>query len=64
MISASFMLTLHCSFSSLILSSISMISFYIFFKRLRLKYKGISEAGVVTLTEKEHGFAEHSYKNS
>ena len=41
-----------------------MISFYIFVKRLPLKHKGLYEAGVVTLTEKEYGFTDHSYKNS
>ena len=34
-----------------------MISLYIFSKRLRLKCKGLSDARVVLITEKEKGFA-------
>ena len=51
----------YCSFSSLILSSIAMISFYIFSKRLFLKHEGLSDARVASITEKEHGFAVHFF---
>ena len=36
-----------------------MISFYILFERLFLKYKGLSGARVVSFTKKEYGFAVH-----
>ena len=52
---ASFLLWYY-SFSSLILSSIVMISFDIFPRRLRMKRKGLSEARVVSLTKKEYVF--------
>ena len=41
-----------CSFSSLILSPITIISFYIHSKRLFLKHKGLSDARVVSITKK------------
>ena len=44
----------YCSFSSLILSS---ISFYILFKRVFLKFKGLSDARVGSITKKEYRFA-------
>ena len=52
---ASFLL-LYYSFPSLILSSIVMISFDIFPRRLRMERKGLSEARIVSLTKKEYGF--------
>ena len=48
-----------CSFSSLILSSIAMISFYILSKRFFLKCKGLSEARIPPITKKEYGFVVH-----
>ena len=50
-------LILCCSFSSLILSSIFMITFYILSERFHLKLKSLSDAGVVLLTRKDYGFA-------
>ena len=47
------------SFSSQILSSIVMISFYIFFKRFFQKRKGLSGERVVSITKKVYGFAVH-----
>ena len=47
----------YCSFSFLILSSIAIISFYIFSKRFFLKLKGASDLRAVSLTKKAHGFA-------
>ena len=35
-----------------------MISFYILSTRFFLKRKGLSDAGVVSITKKEYGFAE------
>ena len=50
----------YCSFSSLILSSIVMISFYILSTRVFLKRKGLSDAIVASITKKEYGtFAVH-----
>ena len=45
-LSASLLIS-YCSFSSLILSSVVMISFYILFKRFFLKHKGLSDVRVV-----------------
>ena len=53
------LLILYSRFSFLILSSIVMISFYISFKRLCLKHKGLSDARVGPLTKKEDSFAVH-----
>ena len=53
------LLILYCSFLSLILSSIAMISFYILPKRFFLKRKGLSDAIVAKITKKEYGFAVH-----
>ena len=36
-----------------------MIIFYIFSKRFFVKCKGLSDAGVVSITKKEYGFAVH-----
>ena len=47
----------YCSFSSLILSAIVIISFYILCKISFLKHKGLSGAEVVSVTKKWHGFA-------
>ena len=46
---AASLLILHCSFSSLILSSIVMISFYIISERLS---KGLSDARIASITKK------------
>ena len=46
-------------FSSQILSLIANFSFYILSKWLRLKFKRLSDARVVSLTKKENGFAMH-----
>ena len=54
---AASLFTSYYSFSSLILSSIVVISFYIFFIKLFLKCKLLSEERVVSFTEKEYGFA-------
>ena len=47
----------YCNFPSLILLSIVMISFCIFYTRLFLKRKGLSDARVVSISKKEYGFA-------
>ena len=47
----------YCSFSSLILSSLIMISFYILSEILFLKRKGLSDARVVSITKSKYGFA-------
>ena len=47
----------NCSFSSLILSSIVMNSFYILSKRFSLRREELFDARVVSITKKEHGFA-------
>ena len=54
---AFFLLVSYCTFSSLILSSVSMISFYILSERFFLKRKGLSDARVVSITKKEYDFA-------
>ena len=51
----------YCSFSSPILSSVAMISFYILSKRIPLKHEGISDTGVPSITKKEYGFAVHFF---
>ena len=61
---AASLLIWHCSFSSLIFSSVIMISFHIFSKRLFLKFKGLSDARVQPLPEKNMAllciFCKHS----
>ena len=47
------------SFYSLILSSIVMISLYIFFKYLLLKCEELSDARVASITKTEYGFSVH-----
>ena len=54
---AASLLISYCSFSSLILSSIVIISFYILSERFFLKRKGLSDAKVASITKKEYGFA-------
>ena len=54
---AASLLISYWSYSSLILSSIAMISFYILSKRYLLKHEGLSDARVVLIIKKEHGFA-------
>ena len=53
------LLILYCSFLSLILSSIAMISFYILPKRFFLKRKGLSDEIVAKITTKKYGFVVH-----
>ena len=53
------MLISYCNFSSQILSSVVMISFYIISKTLFLKCKRFSDARVASITKKEYGFAVH-----
>ena len=52
------------SFSSLILSSIAMISFYILSNRFFLKREGLSDVRVASVTKEEYGFAVHFFKDS
>ena len=53
------LLILYCNFSSPILSSMVMINFYILSTRFFLKYKGLSDVRVVSITKKEYGFTVH-----
>ena len=46
----------YCSFSSLILSSVVIISFYIFSERFFLKREGLYDARAETISKKEYGF--------
>ena len=50
------------SFSSLILLSIAMISFYILSNRFFLKREGLSDVRVASITKEEYGFAVHFLK--
>ena len=54
----------YCSFSSLILSSIVLINFYILSKRFFPKREELSDARVVSITKNEHRFEVHFYKDS
>ena len=56
---AASLLISYCRFSSQILSSIAMISFYILFERFFQKRKG---ARVASRTKNEYGFAKHFLK--
>ena len=56
---AASLLILYCSFSSLILLWILMISFYILFKRFFLKCEELYDAIIVSITKKEYSFAVH-----
>ena len=57
MIMQIFLLSLcYCSFSSLVLSSVAVIYFYILSKRIFLTCKGISAARVVSIIKIEYGF--------
>ena len=49
----------YCSFSSLILSLIVMISFYILSKRFFLIHKGLSDARVASITKNQYGLGVH-----
>ena len=53
---AASLLISHCGLPSLILSSIVMISFYVFSATCFLKRKGLSDARVASITKKEYGF--------
>ena len=44
---------------SLTLLSTAMITFFILSKRIRLKHKGLSDAIVASLIQKEYNFAVH-----
>ena len=52
---AAYRLISYCSFSSIILSSIVMINFYIVSKRFFLKRQELSDGRVVSITKKEYG---------
>ena len=54
---AASLLMSYCSFPSLVLSSVVMISFYILSKRFFLKRKVLSNARVASITKKAYGFA-------
>ena len=54
------LLIIYHKFSSLVLSSIAMVSFYILSKRLRLRRKWLSDARLVSVTKTEYDFAVHS----
>ena len=56
---AASLLISNCSFSSLILSSIVMVSVHIPSERLFLKDKGLSDAKEVSITKEEYGFRVH-----
>ena len=56
---AASLLILYCSFSSLILSSFVVISFYILSTRFFLQRKELSDAKVVSIIKKEYGSAVH-----
>ena len=49
----------YCSFSSLILWSIVMISSYILSKKVFLKREVLSDARVAAVSKKDYGFAVH-----
>ena len=53
------LLTIYCNFSSLILSSNVIISFYFLSKRFFLKREGLSVARVASITKKQYGFLVH-----
>ena len=55
-INAAFLIISYCSFSSLILLSVVLISFYIASERLFLKREGLSDTKVLSITKKEYGF--------
>ena len=54
----------YCNFSSLTLSSIVMINFYILSKRLYLRRKRLSDARVSSINKKVCFFSVHFYKDS
>ena len=56
---AASLLISNCSFSSLILSSIVMVSVHIPSERLFLKGKRLSDAKEVSITKEEYGFRVH-----
>ena len=56
---AASLLISNCSFSSLILSSIVMVSVHIPSERLFLKGKGLSDAKEASITKEEYGFRVH-----
>ena len=54
----------YCSFKSIILLSVVIIIFYVLYKRFFPKPKRLSDAKVVSITKKEHGFEVHFCKYS
>ena len=56
---AASLLMSYCSYSSLILSSIIMISLYILSKWLCMKHKGLSQQRVVSIAKNEYRFTVH-----
>ena len=52
-----------CSFSYVTLSSTVMISFYIFSKIFCLKREQLSDAKVISIANKKHGFTVPFYKH-
>ena len=53
------LLILNCDFSSLILSSIAVIRFYILQERFVLKREGLSDTKVASIAKKEYDLAVH-----
>ena len=60
---AASLLVSYCSFPSIRLSSIVMISFYIFSERYFLKQEKPSESRVVSTIKKEYGYKEYFHKD-
>ena len=56
---AASLLISYCNFSSLILSSVVMISFYILSKKFFYKREELYNARFVSITKKEYGFVVH-----
>ena len=61
---AASLLITYCTFSSVILSSIIMISFHNLSARFFLKREGLSDARVASITKKEYALQYIFYKNS
>ena len=53
---AACLITSYCNFSSLILASIGMISFYILSERFFPKHKELSDAGVTSIAKTGYRF--------
>ena len=61
---AASLLISYCSFSSLFIASIVVISFYILSKRFFLKREGLFDPRVASITKTDYGFAVHFCKHS